>query len=182
MQKKIDIISKYDQTADKYNNRYREIQDLKISTILEKIPKYNTELILDLGIGTGLLFDRLKNFTNFFVGIDISKKMLEEALESHDDDNLYLICADADFLPFRGNLFSSIFSVTLLQNLPDPRTTIDEAIRVCKEDGIIVFTILKKGLKLEEFENLFNEKIKKIMAWNMQDTEDFAIIIRNAIH
>lgn len=177
IQKKNTIISKYDQTAGKYDRRYRSIQNLKYRSIFEKLENYKTDIILDVGCGTSLLFNVLKNATDFFVGLDISKKMLKIALRKNKRANLHLICADIDFLPFRENVFSSIFSITVLQNLPNPMNSINEVIRVCKWGGITIFTILKKGLDLEQFENMFkNNNSKRIFLFDMKETEDFATI------
>ncbi|MHA1301661.1 MAG: class I SAM-dependent methyltransferase [Candidatus Helarchaeota archaeon] len=152
------------------------MQNLKFKSLIKKIQIFNMDLILDLGIGTGLLFDFLKNSNSMFVGIDISKNMLKIAQKNNKDDRLHLICADADFLPFRKNIFSAIFSITVLQNLPNPKSSIDEVIRVCKKGGLTFFTILKKDLTLKQFENMFNRKLKKIFTWDMKETEDFATI------
>ena len=177
IQKKIEIISKYDQTADIYDRRYNSIQNLKYNLIFEKLKNIETDSILDVGCGTGLLFKLLKNNTNLFMGIDISRNMLKIALKKHRNKNLHLICADANFLPFRKNTFSSIFSVTVLQNLPNPENSIKEVFRVCERGGISIFTFLKKGLDLKQFVNMFQKtNLKNILTWNMQETEDFATI------
>ncbi|MFX0136242.1 MAG: class I SAM-dependent methyltransferase [Candidatus Hodarchaeota archaeon] len=177
IQKKFDIISKYDQTAKHYDKRYNSIQNLKFNLIFQKIKKFKTDIILDLGCGTGLLFNLLKNRADLLVGMDISKKMLEIALISKKSNYLHLICADAEFLPFRNNIFSTIFSITVLQNLPNPVISINEVSRVCKKGGFTIFTALKKDLELKQFENMFNRtNLKEILTWNMHETEDFATI------
>ena len=103
--------------------------------------------------------------------------MLKIALKKKKDNNLHLICADTDFLPFRKKIFATIFSITLLQNLPNPVNSIKEVSRICKKGAFIIFTILKKELELKDFENMFNKtNLKKIYTWNMQESEDFATI------
>ncbi len=177
IKKKLDMISKYNQTAKNYDKRYKSIQNLKYKMIFNKLKKFKKEAILDLGCGTCLIFNLLKNHTNFLVGIDISKEMLKIALKKNENNILHLICADTDFLPFRENIFSTVFSITLLQNLPDPVMSINEVKRICKRGGFTIFTILKKELELKEFENMFNKSnLKEICTWNMQETEDFATI------
>ncbi|NVM03222.1 MAG: methyltransferase domain-containing protein [Candidatus Helarchaeota archaeon] len=177
IKKKFDIISKYNQTAKHYDKRYNSIQNLKFNSIFKKMKEFKTNIVLDLGCGTGLLFDLIKNNTNLLVGMDISKKMLNIALKREKNNNLHLVCADADFLPFRKNIFSTIFSITVLQNLPNPVFSINEVSRVCKNGGLTIFTILKKGLELKKFENMFKKtNLKEIFTWNMQETEDYATI------
>jgi malonyl-CoA O-methyltransferase len=175
--KKIAIISRYDQTAKHYDKRYKSIQNLKYKLIFKKLKEFKKDAILDLGCGTGLIFNLLKNQTNFIVGIDISKNMLKIALKKKKNNNFHLICADIDFLPFRKNIFSTVFSITLLQNLPNPVISINEVSRICNKGGFVIFTVLKKELELKKFENMFNKtNLKEIFTWNMQETEDFATI------
>lgn len=175
--KKKEIISKYNQTANKYDKRYSSIQNMKYRLIFEKMKINETDAILDVGCGTALLFNLLKNKTYFFVGLDISKNMLKIALKKNKKGNLHLICADCDFLPFRENIYSLIFSMTVLQNLPNPITSINEVFRVCKWGGITIFTILKKELELKQFENMFKMiNSERITLFDMKETEDFATI------
>jgi len=131
-----------------------------------------------LGTGTGLLFEYLKKRKKTFVGIDISIKMLKFAKVNNESDSLHLICADLDYLPFRKNVFSTIFSITVLQNLPNPINSINEIAKVIKKDGIAFFSILKKGLTIEKFKKMFSNNLKEIFTWNMQENEDFATIRR----
>jgi len=181
IQKKIDITSSYNNTAKYYDKRYKSFQKLKFNSIFKKIKKFNADKILDLGCGTGLLFDLIKDCTNLLVGIDISTNMLKFALKREKNHNLHLICADAEFLPFRKNVFSTIFSITVLQNLPNPIISIHEVSRVCKKNGFAIFTILKKEIELKQFESMFNRtNLKKIVTWDMHETEDFATIRKKA--
>lgn len=91
----------------------------KLWEILNKLKLNNLNLILDLGCGTGLCGDVLKEFSKHLIGVDISSKMLEiaqnkgvyERLVSKDileflqeDKNKYDLIVCLDVLPYFGSL------------------------------------------------------------------------------
>lgn len=149
------IMHRYDLTADIYDMRYAKEQVSKIEAALENLTIEKPALILDAGCGTGILFDYVAEKADATVGVDISKKILLQAKKrAKNFGNTHLILADADNMPFKDNVFSHVFGITLLQNMPKPLKTITEIKRVAKKDAIIVVTGLKKVFSLEEFEGL----------------------------
>lgn len=156
--KKSKIISKYNSSSPFYDNRYRKIQERKYQIILNNYD-LNEKFILDLGCGTGLLFTYFINLKNeqkdnfyFYVAIDISWKMLLEfksKLNKFKAKNKFLVLADIDNLPFRENMFNTIFSFTSFQNLPNINKGVKESIRVSRDNADFKFSILKKKLDLE---------------------------------
>lgn len=151
---------------------------MKYEKLFEKFNSIDTNLILDLGTGTSLLYKFLKKTEIMFVGIDISINMLKIAKKDNNYNSLHIVCADADYLPFRQDIFSALFMITVLQNVPNPINSINETVRVSQKGAFMFYTILKKNLKLEQFEKMFSNHLEKIFTWNMQETEDFATIRR----
>lgn len=129
------VVKKYDRTASFYNQRYREIQENKYKKMINFPAKGK---ILDMGCGTGLLYDFLE-YDNY-IGADLSLEMLKKG------DFTNKILADCEFLPFKDCVFDFVFSFTVLQNLLSYRM-ISEAYRVLKREGIFVLTTLKKTYK-----------------------------------
>jgi len=127
-----DVVKKYNRTASFYNRRYREIQGNKYKKMINFPVKGK---ILDIGCGTGLLYDFLKY--DSYIGIDLSLEMLKKGKFANK------ILADCEFLPFKDCIFDFVFSFTVLQNLPSYRM-ISETYRVLKRGGIFVLTTLKK--------------------------------------
>ncbi|MEM0314045.1 MAG: methyltransferase domain-containing protein, partial [Candidatus Bathyarchaeia archaeon] len=78
-------------------------------------------------------------------------------------DNVHLVLADADHIPFKDKVFTHIFVITLLQNMPYPEKTIVEAKRVAAENAVIVITGLKKKFSIELFEALLRKAGLKII-------------------
>lgn len=129
------MISKYNQTANIYNKRYREVQREKYKLMLAGIELKGK--ILDHGCGTGLLSEFLKRE---LVGVDNSKEMLK--IRGSGD------LADAEELPYKSNSFDYVLSFTTLQNCSDPERAIKEVKRVSKPKGTFICTFLK-SFKLE---------------------------------
>ena len=77
---------------------------------------------------------------------------------------LFLILADADNMPLNENIFSHVFGITLIQNMPNPAKTLNEIRRVAKDDAIIIITGMKKAFTLEEFEELLRDSGFNIVA------------------
>jgi ubiquinone/menaquinone biosynthesis C-methylase UbiE len=155
--KKRTIMRRYDLTAHLYDMRYAEEQRAKIEAALEKLTIEKPALILDVGCGTGILFDYVAQRAEAIVGLDISKKILLQAKKrAKNFQNVHLILADADNIPIKENVFTHIFGITVLQNMPNPTKTLKEIRRVAKENAKIVVTGLKKAFTKEKFEGLLH--------------------------
>ena len=126
-------IQHYDLQAAIYDRLYRREQNSKIEDILIHMKLSQNELVLDLGCGTGFLFQHIHERVKFLVGIDMSSKVLREAKKRTKKlSNIILIRADADNSPFPDHIFDKVFAITVLQNMPDPTKTILEIKRVGK--------------------------------------------------
>jgi ubiquinone/menaquinone biosynthesis C-methylase UbiE len=149
------ITRRYDLTAQLYDVRYAEEQELKYRTALESLSVARNSKVLDVGCGTGLLFSHVGAETQTVVGIDISGKLLLQAKKrARNFLNVHLVQADADHMPFKDNYFSVVFAFTVLQNLPDPLETLKEVKRITERDAPIVVTGLKKTFSLDAFSAL----------------------------
>jgi ubiquinone/menaquinone biosynthesis C-methylase UbiE len=139
-------------TTQMYDMRYAEEQIAKIDAALESVDVKRHSVVLDVGCGTGLLFDHVAEKAETVVGLDISRKSLLHAKNrSQKFANVDLIWADADNLPFGDAVFSHVFALTLIQNMPNPVKTLREIKSVTRNDAVIVVTGLKKKFSLEDF-------------------------------
>ncbi|MEM3090514.1 MAG: methyltransferase domain-containing protein [Candidatus Bathyarchaeia archaeon] len=145
----------YNLTAKSYDEQYAEEQRAKIENALKSLKIDDHSLILDCGCGTGLLFEYVAKKADIVIGLDISKNILAEAKRrAKAFGNVGLVLADADYPPFKDDVFSHVFAVTLLQNMPDPHRTLAEICRVAEENAYIVVTGLKKKFSLKVFKSL----------------------------
>lgn len=148
----------YNLTAKSYDELYAQEQKAKIETALEKVRIAYNSLILDCGCGTGLLFEYVADKAKTIVGLDISRGVLEKAKKrAKKFGNVHLVLADADHQPFKDSVFSHIFAVTLLQNMPNPEETLIELKRVAMENAFFVVTGLKKKFSRASFEVLLHK-------------------------
>lgn len=152
---KLKTMRHYDHQANVYDVQYLEEQDAKNEKALEGTELSSNELVLDLGCGTGFLFQHIDKKIRLLVGIDSSQKLLREAKNrTRNLSNTVLIRADADNAPFLDHVFDRVFAITLLQNMPDPMKTISEMRRVGKPKSVFVITGLKKKFTKEDLVDL----------------------------
>jgi ubiquinone/menaquinone biosynthesis C-methylase UbiE len=153
----------YDQQAAIYDVQYLGEQDAKIEGILNSTELKPNEAVLDLGCGTGFLFQHINKRVGLLVGIDLSQKALQEAKKrTKNMSNIVLVRADADNTPFPDCIFDRVFAITLLQNMPDPLKTITEMRRIGKPQAIFAVTGLKKKFTKESFSDLLKTARLKI--------------------
>ncbi|MEM2995745.1 MAG: methyltransferase domain-containing protein [Candidatus Bathyarchaeia archaeon] len=149
------VMRRYDLTAEMYDLRYAEEQKAKIEAVLENLAVEKPALVLDVGCGTGILFSYVAEKADAIVGLDISRKILFQAKKrAKNFGNTHLVLADADNMPFKENVFTHVFGVTLLQNMPKPLKTLMEIRRAARKDGVVVVTGLKKAFAFDEFKGL----------------------------
>ena len=157
----------YDRQAAIYNVQYMGEQDSKIEDILNSIELDSDELVLDLGCGTGFLFQHINQQVGLVVGIDLSQKALVEAKKrTKNMTNVALILADADNTPFPDHTFDKIFAITVIQNMPDPTKTLSEMKRVGKPQATFAVTGFKKAFTQESFVEVLERARLKVLTLN----------------
>ena len=183
-EKKRALIRDYDELASVYDSLYREEQYLKIESALGAISLEDSDFVLDVGCGTGLLFDRVKDSANLIVGFDLSPGLLKIAAERRRklqrESSIHLIRADADYMPFPKAVFGKVFALTLLQNLPDPNKTLREMMRVAKAGSMMVITGLKKCFSEEMLRNILNVASLDSSTVTGKQTQDIIAVCRKA--
>ena len=160
MKDKNTIKERYDELGGSlYDLRYTEEQKTKYELIIAELNQ--PRLLLDNGCGTGLLFPLL-DYT--IVGLDLSSKLLEKAKERTYEEQ-HLIQGDSEYLPLRDNVFDAEVSVTVVQNLSNPRKFLEESSRVAKPCATVIISSLKRVYSREEISRLVQNddlSIKKI--------------------
>lgn len=107
-----------EEEARKYtgNSRIIEIQVQMCERAIEllALPDDETKLILDIGCGSGLSGSVLEDQDHIWVGIDISKSMLDVAVEREVEGDLIL--GDmGQGMPFKAGSFDGAVSISALQ-------------------------------------------------------------------
>jgi len=107
----------------------------------------NANMVLDIGIGTGLSSLVLVSEGKQVCGLDLSKKLLIYAKRRKPAN---LILGDLTKpLPFRNSSFDLVASCATLNYYNDIGKPLQEMQRITKADGIIAFTTSKTGLHLQ---------------------------------
>ncbi|MFH1055310.1 MAG: methyltransferase domain-containing protein [Candidatus Altiarchaeota archaeon] len=86
--------------------------------------------LLDIGCGTGFVMRKSNGKFNLIVGVDISPNMLKQTNVG------YPVCADTDYLPFKGGVFDAAASVAVLHHILDHKSMFQEAQRVLRKGGV----------------------------------------------
>lgn len=97
-------------------------------------------LILDIGCGNGLSSaPLLRQYT--VVGVDISRRMIGDAIKRADalgKTSSHYFVADAENLPFKGELFDACIGLGILHHVTSPEKTIEQ-ISHCLKKGCSYF-------------------------------------------
>jgi ubiquinone/menaquinone biosynthesis C-methylase UbiE len=170
----------YDSLANIYDALYSAEQNEKFKAILNHINFKGGEKVLDVGCGTGLLFNNIKNKTELILGIDLAKNILLQAIKhAKQNDSIALVRADADYLPFKDGTFTATFAITLIQNMPNAKRTLNEIKRVTESEGVIAINGLKKKYALEYFKSILEEaKLKLIALENEENLKGYIAICK----
>lgn len=125
-----DIANYYDQWFE--TPLGKKIFDSERRAIESLIENGENKLALDLGIGTGLFTQILREKGFRVIGVDISEEMLKIARKR----GFEVIKHDLnDPLPFENDSFDLVFSMTSIEFLKDPKPLFNETKRVLKKDG-----------------------------------------------
>jgi len=174
--KKFELKRRYDATAGIYDRRYEEIQHKKYEFVTKHMPP-RAGRVLDLGCGTGMFLGELSKRSELVVGVDASVEMLKVAQKRAK--GAALVLADADSLPFADCSFDVVVSVTLLQNMPDPATTMRETARVLKRGGTAVVTSLKRKHHPNQLSTWASAAgLKPVLASEIDGSEDVICVAR----
>jgi len=127
----------YDRLAKGYDQAFAPFEKRFLSDWRKETLSYlpETARILEVGAGTGANF-KFYPKKSCAVASEISFKMLEIARRK--TDNIRIIQADAENLPFAANSFDAAFATLVFCSLPNPEKAFAELQRIVKKDGKIV--------------------------------------------
>lgn len=122
-------------------------------------------MILDIGCGTGRCTIPLAKKGRRIIGTDLSIGMLRKAVEKSEReglDNITYFLADAEELPFKTELFSTVISFGLLHHVNKPASIIQAIDKLLKDKG--VFYALENNAS--PLRPIFDAMMKFRKLWN----------------
>jgi len=115
---------------------YDDLLDMMEKEVMKTLDQ--SDVILDIGVGTGNLIGRFKEHTKRLIGVDASKNMLKVAKEKHPSASLRI----GDFLnlPVESSSVDYVISSYAFHHLnkEEKGFALDEMFRVLKSDGEII--------------------------------------------
>jgi len=117
-------------------------QNKKALNILINYAKQSNK-ILDLGCGEGSILNMLQGNKKELIGLDVSSLAIKLARSKHE--NCKFIKYNGRNIPFKDNYFDLVYSTYVLEHLANPEEYIQEAIRVTRNNGFILFIFPNYG-------------------------------------
>ena len=152
-----DIRSKY------YNNLKWAKDEQYINKIISIANFEKTDLVLEVGTGTGILLSHIAPLVGEIIGIDLSAAMLNKIRFRHP--NSYFIRSDIRESLFKENLFDKVVARMVFHHiLEDTDIALKECYRILKKGGMMIFA---EGVPpcrelREDFKRIFALKEKRI--------------------
>jgi len=146
----------YDEIAEGYEELHRGEQEKKIAIVKKHLTVKETDLLLDVGCGTGIT----SNFPCDVVGLDPSAELLKR-FSAPLAKSVKTVCAPAEKMPFDDGHFDVVVSITALQNFEDAEhgaeQGLKEMVRVGKKNARYAISFLKKSVKKEKLTALIQK-------------------------
>lgn len=122
--------------------RSREKQAEKILKILEDYLKSDLQnfTCLDIGCSTGMMSNIFRTHFRQVVGFDIDKKLIREAKQSGQLDDVSLLVADGGHAPFIDESFAIIICAQIYEHTKNQNSLVSEIWRMLDKNGICFFS------------------------------------------
>jgi ubiquinone/menaquinone biosynthesis C-methylase UbiE len=119
------------------------VWSVEIEAIQALLPDSISGVVLEVGVGTGMMVDILQNHSRQFVGVDVAWQMLGIAYQKFvESENLHLVQSDGLHLPFRKECIDFALAMTVLEFVPDPDQTLTEIHQCLQPMGYLLLGIL----------------------------------------
>jgi len=130
----------YDVQSAFYDATFGRLVKRRIERAIEHMNICETDVVLDLGIGTGASLNYYPNIGRIY-GIDLSEGMLKlcrKRIRERGLTRATVFQADAMRLPFADDTFDHVFISHVISVVSDPAKLVQEAQRVAKPGARIV--------------------------------------------
>jgi ubiquinone/menaquinone biosynthesis C-methylase UbiE len=143
----------FDSAAADWDLKYAAEDLERLSHIVDRLGIKRGMDIVDLGCGTGVLFDMLRRKVGpkgSVTGIDFALQMAARAHRNFPFDNVNVVDADASGLPFADRSFDIAVAFASFAHFADKERSIGEIHRVLRPGGHFYIIHLTSSRKLAE--------------------------------
>jgi len=128
----------YDLAASVYDVKEKYLNSFEKKSLDNILGDLNGKNVLDVGAGTGRLSVKMSRLGAKVTALDLSEEMLK--ILKNKDRKIEIVQGDAESLPFEDGAFDIVTAVFLIVHLKDPKVFFDEAYRVLKDGGRLIFS------------------------------------------
>lgn len=143
----------FDKLATEWDLQFTAEDLERLSHVVATLPITAGMDIIDLGCGTGVLFDMLRRRVTeqgTITGVDFSLEMAEKAHRNFPFLNVNVVDADAVSLPFQESVFDMGVAFSAFPHFSDQQRALDEAHRVLKPGAKLYIIHLLSSKELAE--------------------------------
>lgn len=144
----------FDAFAEEWDKMFTA-EDLEVlSFLIKSFDIKINDKIVDLGCGTGVLFDLLRRRVGpdgLVVGVDLSSAMVKKARKNFPFTNVMEIDADAEMLPLKSDLFDVAISFAAFAHFTRQELVMEEASRILKKGSKFYIIHLLSSKELDSY-------------------------------
>lgn len=143
----------FDELAEEWDLRFTAEDLERLQRVVDKISIDSGMDILDLGCGTGILFDMLRRRVGkdgSVTGVDFSIEMALKAHRNFPFPNVNVVDADAIMLPFADDTFDMAFAFAAFPHFSDQQRAVSETHRVLRPKARFYILHLQSSKEVSE--------------------------------
>ncbi len=122
------------------------LSKLEIPKVVKLLDVSRSDLVVELGAGTGRITPHIGSRASEVVAVDFSIKSLKRSQINCPAENVHWLHADINHLPLRDHVADHAFSCQVFEHLPGStlrNMAVDEAARVIKSAGNFVISVYR---------------------------------------
>lgn len=133
----------YENIFDRSSGSYSDVGKEELWSMVTLAAPRDGECIVDVACGTGRLTLQLASDSRSVCGVDISLEMLHVLRQKRINDSLFLVAADALYLPFADGIFNLLTCMGMFDYYSPTviAAILIEFRRVLRLDGRIAFSV-----------------------------------------
>jgi ubiquinone/menaquinone biosynthesis C-methylase UbiE len=131
----------FDRAADYYDQTrgFPPGEERAVASIIAQAGEFSkTSRILEIGVGTGRIALPLSAYVSSYVGIDLSRPMMNKLRQKQHDEPIALVEGDATRLPFPSQVFDGAAAVHVFHLIPNWHEALVELKRVLRPGAMLV--------------------------------------------